>query len=70
MRDIYQVLYRKERQLQQLRKEIEVLKIVIPLLQDDGQAPAMRVAAAGVTIIPFERAARIASPRSPSALSD
>jgi hypothetical protein len=70
MRDIYQVLYRKERQLQQLRKEIEVLKIVIPLLQDDGQAPAMRVAAAGVTKIPFERAARTASPRSPSALSD
>jgi len=70
MRDIYQVLYRKERQLQQLRKEIEVLKIVIPLLQDDGQGPARRVAAAGVTIIPFERAARTASPRSPSAVSD
>ncbi|HLX73828.1 MAG TPA: hypothetical protein VKR26_03785 [Terriglobales bacterium] len=70
MRDIYQLLYRKERQLQQLRKEIEVLKIVIPLLEDNGQAPAMPMAAAGVTIIPFERASRAASPRFPSALSD
>lgn len=70
MRDIYHVLYRKERQLQQLRKEIEVLKIVIPLLEDDGQAHALPAAAAGVTVIPFERAARAASPRFPSALSD
>jgi hypothetical protein len=69
MRDIYQLLYCKERQLQRLRKEIEVLKIVIPLLEDDGQAPAMPVAA-GVTIIPFERAARAPFPRFPSALSD
>ncbi|MGE5205576.1 MAG: hypothetical protein ACM3PW_08170 [Chlamydiota bacterium] len=64
MRDIYQVLYRKERQLEQLRKEVEVLKIVIPLLQDDSVAPSMPMA-----VIPFERA-RIASRRSPSALGD
>ena len=58
MRDIYQVLYSKERQLERLRREVEVLKIVIPLLQDDS-----------LSVIPFERA-RIASRRSPSALSD
>jgi hypothetical protein len=64
MRDIYQVLYSKERQLEQLRKEVEVLKIVIPLLRDDSLAPAMPV-----SVIPFERA-RTASRRSPSAISD
>ena len=69
MRDIYQVLYSKERQLEQLRKEVEVLKIVIPLLQDDSMAPALPVSAAGISVIPFERA-RTASRRFPSALSD
>ncbi len=70
MRDIYQVLYRKERQLEQVRREVEVLKIVIPLLEDDRRAPRVPVAAAGVTVIPFERSTRTASPRFPSALSD
>ncbi len=68
MRDIYQVLYRKERQLQQLRREVEVLKIVIPLLDDENHVPAM--AGSSVTVIPFERATRSASQRFPSALSD
>jgi hypothetical protein len=70
MRDVYQVLYRKERQLEQLRREVEVLKVVIPLLQDAGDIPVMPAAAAGVTIIPFERAARTASHRFPSILSE
>jgi len=68
MRDIYQLLYRKERQLQQLRREVEVLKIVIPLLDDEP--PVRALAEAGVTVIPFERAARSASPRAPSPLRD
>lgn len=53
MRDIYQVLYRKELELQQLRREIEVLRIVIPLLQDDAEAS---LSAAAAAVIPFERA--------------
>jgi hypothetical protein len=68
MRDIYQVLYRKERQLEQLRREVEVLKVVIPLLVDAADVPAMSVAS--VTVIPFERAVRAASQRFPSPLSD
>ncbi len=51
MRDIYQVLYRKELELQQLRREIEVLRIVIPLLQDDAEGSLSAAA-----VIPFERA--------------
>lgn len=70
MRDIYQVLYRKERQLQRLRREVEVLKIVIPLLEDENALPAMAAAGAGVTIIPFERSARLGAPRLPSPLRD
>ena len=67
MRDVYQVLYRKERELERLRREVEVLKVVIPLLQDAGDIP---VSAAAVTIIPFERAARSASPRFSSAFNE
>lgn len=53
MRDIYQVLYRKERELAQLRKEIEVLRIVIPLLQEDAEVSSVAAA-----VIPFDRAPR------------
>lgn len=70
MRDVYQVLYRKERELERLRREVEVLKVVIPLLQDAGDIPVLSAAAAGVTIIPFERAARTASPRFSSAFNE
>lgn len=70
MRDIYQVLYRKERQLEQVRREVEVLKMVIPLLVDAADLPAMPVAAASVTVIPFERATRVVSLRFPSTVSD
>jgi hypothetical protein len=68
MRDIYQVLYRKEQQLERLRKEVEVLKTVIPLLRDDTEP--MMPAANGLTVIPFERAVRSAAPHLPSAIRD
>ena len=68
MRDVYQVLYRKERQLEQLRREVEVLKVVIPLLADAADLPAMP--AVGVTVIPFDRALRAASQRFPAPLRD
>jgi hypothetical protein len=47
---------------------VEVLKVVIPLLVDAADLPAMPVA--GVTVIPFERAVRAASQRFPSPLTD
>jgi hypothetical protein len=65
MRDIYQVLYRKEQELQQLRREIEVLRIVIPLLQDEADA---RLSAGESAVIPFERP-RSSARYSPSPLS-
>ncbi len=70
MRDIYQVLYRKERQLEQLRREVEVLKVVIPLLVDAADIPAMPAAAPGLTVIPFHRATRPAPQHLPSTLPD
>lgn len=36
MRNPYELLYQKERQLQQIRKEIEVLRTVLPLLADES----------------------------------
>lgn len=63
MRDIYQVLYRKERELAQLRREIEVLRIVIPLLQEDAEVSSVAAA-----VIPFERAPRSSARPFPSPL--
>lgn len=67
MRNIYQVLYAKEQQLQQVRKEVEVLRIVLPLLEDD-EAPA-NVIAAKPAVIPFA-SVRGSSQRFPAALND
>lgn len=65
MRDIYRVLYCKERELERLRKEIAVLRTVIPLLEED-ESRTKPPAAVGVTVIPFERAARGATQRFPA----
>ena len=62
MRDIYQVLYRKERELAQLRREIEVLRIVIPLLQEDVEVSS------AAAVIPFERPPRSSARPFPSPL--
>lgn len=62
MRDIYQVLYRKERELAQLRREIEVLRIVIPLLQEDVEVSS------AAAVIPFDRAPRSSARPFPSPL--
>ncbi len=67
MRNIYQVLYAKEQQLQQIRKEVEVLRIVLPLLEDD--AAAANVMTAKPAVIPFE-SARGGPQRLPAALND
>ena len=37
MKDIYQVLREKEQRMAQLRKEIEALRAVIPLLADQSE---------------------------------
>ena len=60
MRDIYQVLYHKEQKLQRVRREVEVLRTIIPLLADDAapsQAPIPRQSSARPTLIRFERMA-------------
>ena len=36
MKDIYQVLRQKESDIVRLRKEIEALRTIIPLLEDEG----------------------------------
>lgn len=37
MRDVYEVLRAKEILIEQLRREIEALRLVAPLLSDDGE---------------------------------
>jgi hypothetical protein len=39
MRDIGEVLNEKELQLEQVRREIEALRVVAPLLEDDSTPP-------------------------------
>jgi hypothetical protein len=57
MLDIYEVLYQKERDLRRLRREIEMLTTVIPLLAEeaDGERQLYQSASAGATIIQFDR---------------
>ncbi|HZR31051.1 MAG TPA: hypothetical protein VFA76_04250 [Terriglobales bacterium] len=67
MRDIYQVLYYKEQKLQQVRREVEVLRTILPLLADDAalsQSSIPRQASPRPTLIRFERMA------SPAGLQD
>ena len=40
MKDIYQVLHEKEQQIDQLRKEVEALRIVAPILTDQPEPSA------------------------------
>ena len=40
MRDVYEVLREKEQEFERLRYEIEALSLVLPLLADQGEAPA------------------------------
>ena len=37
MRDLYQVLRQKEMDLERIRREIEALRSVIPLLSDESE---------------------------------
>jgi hypothetical protein len=57
MRDIYEVLYRKERDLRRLRHEIEMLNTVIPLLvEETDNRNSYGSMCAGATVIQFDRA--------------
>ncbi len=56
MRDIQEVLRQKEAELRRLEKEIEALRIVAPLLNDEGKEAAVsedRVAAAAAAASAF-----------------
>jgi hypothetical protein len=52
MRNPYEMLYKKEKQLQQIRQEIEVLRTVLPLLADDGDRSAHGGASGNVIVWP------------------
>ena len=39
MRDIYQLLREKEQRIEQVRKEVEALRAVLPLLADQSDDP-------------------------------
>ena len=45
MQDLYQVLRQKEIEIERVRKEIEALQFVIPLLAEDSQGQAASVPA-------------------------
>jgi hypothetical protein len=40
MKDVYAVLRQKEAEIMRVRREIEALRAVVPLLSDSGQDPA------------------------------
>jgi hypothetical protein len=51
MRNPYELLYEKEKQLQRIRKEVEVLRTVLPLLLDEGDGLASNVSG-NVIVLP------------------
>jgi hypothetical protein len=38
MKDVYEVLRQKELEVSWLRKEVEALRVAVPLLSEDGEA--------------------------------
>ena len=62
MRNIYQVLYLKERELETVRRHVEVLRVVLPLLEDDDGTAVNSggVPVAVATVIPFQRPSGLA----------
>ena len=56
MLNIYQVLYYKEHQLEEVKRDIEVLRIVLPLLEEETDPDALKSQAANFTaaVIPFQ----------------
>jgi hypothetical protein len=40
MKDVYEVLRQKEREVSRLKKEVEALRIAAPLVSEDGEAEA------------------------------
>ena len=38
MKDVYEVLRQKEREVSRLKKEVEALRVAAPLVSEDGQA--------------------------------
>ncbi|HYX67586.1 MAG TPA: hypothetical protein VE825_00515 [Terriglobales bacterium] len=42
MKNIYEVLRQKEQEIRRLEKEIEALRVVLPMLAEDSDAPRQR----------------------------
>jgi hypothetical protein len=51
MRDAYEWLYEKEKQLQRVRREVEVLRAVAPLLAETADRPAPAAVPSGPQMI-------------------
>ena len=54
MLNIYHVLYQKEQELKRVRREVEVLRTVLPLLVEEPDIESVR-GVAGATVIRFQR---------------
>jgi|GraSoiStandDraft_16_1057320.scaffolds.fasta_scaffold979320_2 hypothetical protein len=59
MRDIYEVLYYKEMELRRIRKEIEVLHTVAPLLQDANEDGGDAHHLVGASVIRFNALGKV-----------
>jgi hypothetical protein len=74
MRDVYEVLRTKELEMENLRIEIEALRIAAPLLSDDGDnnssAPASTRWVAPTRPFQVPQAAQPGQPRSQSSTLD
>lgn len=44
MKDVYEVLNKKEADLGRVRKEVESLRLVVPLLSEDSEKPVKKPA--------------------------
>jgi hypothetical protein len=55
MKDVMDVLRAKEQELQQVKMQIEALRIALPLLGDEGTSPSSGIAA----VAPSKNAQRV-----------
>ena len=60
MRDIREVLREKEARMTHLRKEVEALRVVAPLLANPGEAPQVGPQAVQtISLVPTTQAAKV-----------
>ncbi len=47
MKNIYEVIEQKQRDIERVKREIEILRAVVPMLEEDGTAVAGRAPTPG-----------------------